>query len=32
VKEGNILVQGDKRDRVLELLLKTGYKAKKAGG
>ena len=32
VKEGNILVQGDKRDRVLEVLLKTGYKGKKAGG
>ncbi|HEV7231607.1 MAG TPA: translation initiation factor [Bacteroidia bacterium] len=32
VKEGNILVQGDKRDRVLELLLKTGYRGKKAGG
>jgi translation initiation factor 1 len=32
VKEGNILVQGDKRDRILEVLLKTGYKAKKAGG
>lgn len=32
VKEGNILVQGDKRDRILELLLKQGFKAKKAGG
>ncbi len=32
VKEGNILVQGDKRERILEVLLKTGYKAKKAGG
>ena len=32
VKEGNILVQGDKRERVLEVLLKTGYKGKKAGG
>jgi translation initiation factor 1 len=32
VKEGNILVQGDKRDRVLEVLLKTGYRGKKAGG
>jgi len=32
VKDGNILVQGDKRDRVLEVLLKTGYRGKKAGG
>ena len=32
VKEGNILIQGDKRDRVMELLLKTGYRGKKAGG
>ena len=31
-KDGVILVQGDKRDRILELLLKAGYKAKKAGG
>jgi translation initiation factor 1 len=32
VKDGNILVQGDHRDKVLQLLLKAGYKAKKAGG
>ena len=32
VKEGQILIQGDKRDKVLELLGKTGYKGKKAGG
>ncbi|HKC67703.1 MAG TPA: translation initiation factor [Bacteroidia bacterium] len=32
VKEGNILIQGDHRDKVLQLLLKAGYKAKKAGG
>jgi translation initiation factor 1 len=32
VKEGNILIQGDKRERVMELLLKTGYRGKKAGG
>lgn len=30
-KEGEILIQGDHRDRVVELLLKEGYKAKKAG-
>ena len=32
VKDGEILLQGDKRDRVLELLSKAGFKAKKAGG
>ncbi|MEO8759271.1 MAG: translation initiation factor [Bacteroidia bacterium] len=32
VKDGNVLVQGDHRDKVLQILLKAGYRAKKAGG
>jgi len=32
VKDGEILIQGDVRKKVLEMLLKEGYKAKQAGG
>lgn len=32
VKENEIIIQGDKRDAVLKILLSSGYKAKKAGG
>ena len=31
-KEGEVLLQGDHRDKVLKLLLEAGYKAKTAGG
>jgi len=32
VKNNEILIQGEHRDKILTLLLKNGYKAKKAGG
>ena len=32
VKDGDILIQGDHRDKMLQLLLKAGYPTKKAGG
>ena len=31
-KEGELIMQGDQRDRLLSALLSWGYKAKKAGG
>jgi translation initiation factor 1 len=31
-KEGDILIQGDKREQLLQILSKDGYKVKKAGG
>ncbi len=31
-KDGEILIQGDHRDKVLNFLISKGYKAKKAGG
>ena len=31
-KNGEILIQGDNRDKLLDILIKANYKAKKAGG
>jgi translation initiation factor 1 len=30
-KDGEILIQGDHRDKILQLLIKEGYKAKRSG-
>lgn len=32
VKEGDILLQGDHRDQVIQILSKEGYKIKRSGG
>jgi translation initiation factor 1 len=32
VKDGEIMIQGDARDKIVAILLSLGYKVKKAGG
>lgn len=31
-KDGEIIIQGNKRDKIVDILTQSGYKAKKAGG
>ena len=31
-KDGEILIQGDHREKIIKILIEEGYKAKKAGG
>jgi translation initiation factor 1 len=32
VKDGEVLIQGDHREKIVQILVKDGYKAKKIGG